>query len=128
VHLLVKNCCSLKWSGREILYEFSVASRNTLLRFPALFVPTFGDVTPMVDNLREMFGRHDVAGLGDCYNEVLRILLPRTPVNRLRGVSLSASHSTLLRTHSVMSLLRLVYAVRSRSGMSSEQHEDGDDH
>jgi hypothetical protein len=60
--------------------------------------------------------------------EVLRILLPRTPVNRLRGVNLSASHSTLLRTHSVMSLLRLVYAVRSRSGMSSEQHEDGDDH
>jgi hypothetical protein len=36
-------------------------------------VATFGDVTPMVDDLREMFGRHDVAGLGDCYNELLRI-------------------------------------------------------
>jgi hypothetical protein len=51
---------------------FSVASRNTLLRFLALIVATFGGVTAMVDNRREMFGRSDVAGLGDCYNELRR--------------------------------------------------------
>ena len=61
MHLLVKNCCILKRTGEKFSTKFSVASRNTLLRFLALFVPTFGDVTPMVDNLREMFGRHDVA-------------------------------------------------------------------
>jgi hypothetical protein len=30
------------------------------------FVATFGGMTPMVDNLGEMFGRRDVARLGDC--------------------------------------------------------------
>jgi hypothetical protein len=29
-----------------------------------------------------MFGRRDVVGLGDCYNELRRILLPRTRVNK----------------------------------------------
>jgi hypothetical protein len=53
---------------------FSVASRNTLLRFLDLIVATFGGVTAMVDNRREMFGRSDVAGLGDCYNELRREL------------------------------------------------------
>jgi hypothetical protein len=53
---------------------FSVASRNTLLRFLALIVATFGGVTAMVDNRREMFGRSDVAGLGDYYNELRREL------------------------------------------------------
>ena len=51
---------------------FSEASRNTLLRFLALIVATFGGVTAMVDNRREMFGSSDVAGLGDCYNELRR--------------------------------------------------------
>jgi hypothetical protein len=53
---------------------FSVASRNTLLRFLALIVATFGGVTAMVDNRRETFGRSDVAGLGDRYNELRREL------------------------------------------------------
>jgi hypothetical protein len=53
---------------------FSVASRNTLLRFLALIVATFGGVTAMVDNRREMFGRSVVAGLGDCYNQLRREL------------------------------------------------------
>jgi hypothetical protein len=44
-----------------------------LLRFLALFVAKFGSVTAMVDNLLEMFGRRDVVGFGDCYNELLRI-------------------------------------------------------
>jgi hypothetical protein len=52
-----------------------------LLRFLALFVAKFGSVTPMVDDLGEMFGRRDVVGLGDCYRELPRILLPRTLAN-----------------------------------------------
>src|SRR5215204_2445823 len=34
--------------------RFSVASRNTLLRYLALFVATFGGVTALVDNLRDV--------------------------------------------------------------------------
>jgi hypothetical protein len=34
--------------------KFSVASRITLLNLLALFVATFGGVTPMVDNLRDV--------------------------------------------------------------------------
>jgi hypothetical protein len=34
--------------------KFSVTSRNTLLRFLALFVAKFDSVTPMVDNLRDV--------------------------------------------------------------------------
>jgi hypothetical protein len=36
-----------------------------------------------------MFGRRDVVGLGDCYNELRRIPIPRTPVNKgKRGLGL----------------------------------------
>ena len=35
----------------------------------------------MIVNL-EIFGRRDVAGIRDCYNELRRILIPRTLVNK----------------------------------------------
>jgi hypothetical protein len=70
--LISKN--SPSGADQEFSTMFSVASRNTLLRFLALIVATFGGVTAMVDNRREMFGRSDVAGLGDCYNELRREL------------------------------------------------------
>jgi hypothetical protein len=70
--LISKN--SPSGADQEFSTKFSVASRNTLLRFLALIVATFGGVTAMVDNRREIFGRSDVAGLGDCYNELRREL------------------------------------------------------
>jgi hypothetical protein len=66
-----------------------VASRNTLLRFLALFVATFGGVTPMADNLREMFGRRDVAKLGDCSNEPRRICLFSIPKDSIAAARLA---------------------------------------
>jgi hypothetical protein len=56
-----------------------------LLRFLALFVAKFCSVTAMVDNLLEMFGRRDVVGFGDCYNELLRISIPRLSDKSLDG-------------------------------------------
>ena len=70
--LISKN--SPSGADQEFSTMFSVASRNTLLRFLDLIVATFGGVTAMVDNRREMFGRSDVAGLGDRYNELRREL------------------------------------------------------
>jgi hypothetical protein len=45
-------------------------------------VAKFCSVTPIVDNLLEMFGRRDVVGFGDCYNELLRISILRCWVNK----------------------------------------------
>ena len=70
--LISKN--SPSGADQEFSTKFSVASRNTLLRFLALIVATFGGVTAMVDDRREIFGCSDVAGLGDCYNELRREL------------------------------------------------------
>jgi hypothetical protein len=68
--------------------KFGVTSRNTLLRYLALFVATFGGVIPMADNLREMFGRRDVAKLGDCSNEPRRICLFSIPEDTIAAARL----------------------------------------
>ena len=66
-----------------------MASRNTLLRYLALFVATFGGVTPMAENLREMFGRRNVAELGDCSNEPRRICLFSIPEDCIAAARLA---------------------------------------
>jgi hypothetical protein len=40
-------------AGEKFSTKISVTSRNTLLRYLALFVATIGGVTSMVDNLRD---------------------------------------------------------------------------
>ena len=79
-----------------------------MLRFLALFVAKFCSVTAMVDNLLEMFGSRDVVGFGDCYNELLRISIPRTRVNKGKRKSREFSPALL---SSVLAPLLAAYSL-----------------
>jgi hypothetical protein len=55
-----------------------------------------------------MFGSRDVVGFGDCYNELLRISIPRTRVNKGKRKSREFSPALL---SSVLAPLLAAYSL-----------------
>src|ERR687897_56601 len=77
-----RTCYGLKRNGREILYEIQRSKAQHLATFSCSVCGEVRRRDTHGCHAVEMFGRPRRGRLRDCYNELRRILIPRTPVNK----------------------------------------------